>query len=147
MASAQASGVRKPGTPAAAIDRDLFYISIHAAIVGGTANLLVRKFKSIQSAPDQAGARYEQVGGDLEFFPLRAAVATPAPGGDYGSAQRLTIAFDVAAERAALVSLYVVSVKDGDNFSPGLPFTGPRARDLCFYPAGGAGGLDECVTY
>lgn len=135
------------GTPGNPVDRDLFYASIHASIVGAEANLLVRKYKLIPSPTDVAGARYEKVGGDLEFKPLRTAAASPVPGGAYQAPQQLTIAFDYAAEKALLIALYVISVKDGHTYSPGQPFTAPKSRDISFYAAGETGGNDACITY
>lgn len=136
------------GTPGNPTDRDLWYLSVHEAIVGGTANLLVRKWKTVPSSTDLGGADLVQVGGDLEFLPLRGTAATPNPGPPYGTPQMLTVAFDVAADRAALVAFYTVQVKDGHNLSPAQLFMGPRARDFSFYPAGESGATTmPCVSY
>jgi len=135
------------GTVGNQIDRDLLYLSLHGAIAGPTANLLVRKWKWIQQASDISGSRMNQVGSDLVFLPLRQPSATPVAGGDYGTPQMLTVCFDVAADRALNVAFYTVQIQDDHSLSPAQLFTGPHARDISFFPAGGTGGTDPCVTY
>jgi hypothetical protein len=132
------------GTPAVPLARDLFYVSMHSAIGGASANLIVRKYKAIADTATLAGFRYEKIGTDLEFKPLRFSHATPAPGGEYQPAQSLVIAFDVLNDRGQNVAAYAIAVKDGVNLSAPQLFQGPSARDPMFFPAGDLGGVHEC---
>ncbi len=135
------------GSPGDEIDRDLFYISMHGAIVGPTPTILVRKWQWIADATNLAGAKFQQYGTDLEFLPLTSDAASPNPGGSYGTGKMLTVCFDVAAERALGIAFYTAQIKDGDELGAAQLFTAPKSRDIALMPAGGTGGVDDCITY
>jgi len=133
------------GTPGTKPAKDLLIVGIHAAAVGSAPTLLVRKFELVQDLTNIGGSVYQQVDTDLEFLPLRTPAASPVEAPPYQAPLRLVIAFDIGADRAAHVALYVISVKDDVHLSAGRPFTGPAARDLCFFPKGETGGQDPCI--
>lgn len=133
------------GTPGIPVDRDLIYLSINMAIVGGTTEIRVRKFKYIASPTDLGGVKLVQIGTDLDFLPLTTAAATPAPGPPYGTPVRATVAFDRLADLALQVAFYAVMGKDQQLSSDPFLFPGPSSRDICLINVGGTGGGDECV--
>jgi len=135
------------GTPGAILTKDLFWVSLHASIVGSTPTLLVRKWGLAASGQDLSGAKEIQIGSDLEYLPLVQPATSPVPGAPYQPPNMLTLCFDVASEKVLGVAWYTVSVKDGHSLSPAQLFAGPQARSIALMPAGGLGGTDPCVIY
>ncbi len=133
------------GTPGVPVTKDLIYVSVNVAIVGGTVEAKVRKYKYVADTADQGGVKILQVGSDIILLPLLTAAATPTPGGPYNTPVRATVAFNRGADSALDVALYSVTIQDQTLSGDPQLAAGPKFRDACFLNQGGQGGGDSCV--
>ena len=133
------------GTPGNPVTKDLIYVSVNAAIVGGTVEAKVRKYKYVADTADQGGVKILQVGSDIILLPLTTPAISPTPGPPYLTPIRATVAFNRAADSALDVALYSVTIQDQTLSGDPQLAAGPKFRDACFLNQGGLGGGDSCV--
>lgn len=133
------------GTTGVPTDKDLLIVTVRAAVVSSSATIRVRRWKYVTSPADLGGVYMDIVTEISNYLPLANPSATPAPGGSYNPANRLTIAMDVNQDKADLVAFYTVEVIDAEGLSsPPMTIPGPRARDIQFTAPGGTGGEGLC---
>lgn len=131
------------GTEGEAIEADLLYLAVHGNVATGAPVLVVERYGATPSAEDLAGFIWVKIS-TQEYLPLVSDAAVPVADAPYLGPKQYTVCFNKVVEKNLGVGLYLLYLKDGDHPGPPVPFPGPAARDVQYFPTGETGGQDEC---
>lgn len=131
------------GTPGEAISADLFYLALHGNVAGATIKMVVERYGAVASAQDLAGFIWEKIS-TTEYLPLVANADVPEADPPYLGPKQYTVCFNKVVEKNLGVGLYIAYLTDGEHPSKPVPFPGPDARNIQYFPTGETGGTDEC---